>query len=216
MGEQRRHFQPKAESHRREGLRKLQTSLLGSEIREIAKRKICQVPTNGTVYRDILKETSTTARRNKEGPADLVTLRRQMIKIDLHRRVCIPEPQSKTVAMAYTTEDVLPAETKRGRGDDDRQAAANQHQTRRDLKHIANASTCLTCTVGPEIPLSRNTSRSAKGAETIRDDGSPARSFSRSLRCAATNAVHEKGLVEEERTTALSSVMGLAGQEVGR
>jgi hypothetical protein len=75
MGEKRRHFQPKAESHRREGLSKLQTSLLRSEIREIAKRKICQVPTIGTVYRDILKETSTTTRRNKEGPADLVTLR---------------------------------------------------------------------------------------------------------------------------------------------
>ncbi len=100
MGEKRRHFQPKAESHRREGLRKLQTSLLGSEIREIAKRKIWQVPTNRTVYRDILKEISTTARRDKEGPADLVTLRRQMIKVDLHMRVCIPEPQSKTVAMA--------------------------------------------------------------------------------------------------------------------
>lgn len=110
MGEKRRHFQSKAESHRREGLRKLQTSLLGSEIREIAKRKIWQVPTNGTVYRDILKEISTTARRDKEGPADLVTLRRQMIKVDLHRRVYIPEPQSKTVAMAcegLTIEDEI-------------------------------------------------------------------------------------------------------------
>jgi hypothetical protein len=62
------------------------------------------------VYRDILKEISTTARRDKEGPADLVTLRRQMIKVDLHRRVYIPEPQSKTVAMAcegLTIEDEI-------------------------------------------------------------------------------------------------------------
>lgn len=108
MGEKRRHFQPKAESHRREGLSKLQTSLLRSEIREIAKRKICQVPTIGTVYRDILKETSTTTRRNKEGPADLVTLRND--KNGPYRRVCIPEPQSKTVAMAcegLTNEDEI-------------------------------------------------------------------------------------------------------------
>jgi hypothetical protein len=56
----------------------------------------------------------------------------------------------------------------------------------------------------------------SRSAKARKQSATMARSDALSLvRCAVTNAVHEKGHVEEERTTALSSVTGLAGQEVG-
>jgi hypothetical protein len=76
MGEKKLHIQSRAENRCKRGLKKFQTDLLGFEIREKKIKKICQVPTNRTMYWDILKETSNIARRNGEGLTNLVTLQR--------------------------------------------------------------------------------------------------------------------------------------------
>jgi hypothetical protein len=57
MGEKKLHIQSRVESHCKEGLKKFQTNLLGFEIRDITKRKICQVLME--MYRDIFKEHQT-------------------------------------------------------------------------------------------------------------------------------------------------------------